>query len=464
MALCRTGVHIRFEFELRTWCSGSTTHGRDRQYRIPVERIRVSSVVHSFVFLFLLVTVLLRTKNTRTVPTPIYTGTGTRTPMGIGVWRCTLLEQNGVAPKCRRIALGQPATTPKATFSAFINAQSQWKRRWPGTTRFLVSNLSSFFSSSSCSSSSLRSDDGLKRSLSSLSKAWPLLQDRFRTIQNANGELELLTASQTVAMDATRRWTTKNVVFAANAEPNNYVVATSYDTSTTGSTAAPGAASASAADSAAVLVLLVSVQGQPSLLFTRRSAQLSHHAAEISFPGGHCDPFQDATVVDTAVREAIEELYSTNNPSTTPTTTAATTNENHFTKPLHILGSATPIPSLRGIPITPILAVWDEELPDLSLWPGNPSEVDVVFAVSLQELTKVETTRTLSSSIGSSGGAPSHGSNNSNANGSSRFQSSNFLKQQATVFPSPHGDIWGLTAYILRPILHQLLRPVFFPP
>ena len=37
---------------------------------------------------------------------------------------------------------------------------------------------------------------------------------------------------------------------------------------------------------AAVLVPLCTVQGKPSILFTRRSAQLSSHASQISFPVG----------------------------------------------------------------------------------------------------------------------------------------------------------------------------------
>lgn len=59
---------------------------------------------------------------------------------------------------------------------------------------------------------------------------------------------------------------------------------------------------------AAVLVpLYESDDGQLRVVLTKRRADLRRHAGEISFPGGRHDP-EDATLADTALREAEEEI------------------------------------------------------------------------------------------------------------------------------------------------------------
>ncbi len=58
---------------------------------------------------------------------------------------------------------------------------------------------------------------------------------------------------------------------------------------------------------AAVLVPIYLAGSEPHVVLTRRRADLRHHAGEISFPGGRHDP-ADATLADTALREAEEEI------------------------------------------------------------------------------------------------------------------------------------------------------------
>ena len=61
---------------------------------------------------------------------------------------------------------------------------------------------------------------------------------------------------------------------------------------------------------AAVLVPLCTVDNEPAILFTLRSATLSSHAGQISFPGGHADCVDEEREdpVVTAIRETKEEL------------------------------------------------------------------------------------------------------------------------------------------------------------
>jgi 8-oxo-dGTP pyrophosphatase MutT (NUDIX family) len=58
---------------------------------------------------------------------------------------------------------------------------------------------------------------------------------------------------------------------------------------------------------AAVLIPLVVHEQGATLLFTRRTAHLTDHAGQISFPGGRMES-QDRNAVDTALRETEEEI------------------------------------------------------------------------------------------------------------------------------------------------------------
>jgi 8-oxo-dGTP pyrophosphatase MutT (NUDIX family) len=58
---------------------------------------------------------------------------------------------------------------------------------------------------------------------------------------------------------------------------------------------------------AAVLIALVDRRDGLTVLFTQRTAHLSAHAGQISFPGGSAEP-HDADAVATALRESHEEI------------------------------------------------------------------------------------------------------------------------------------------------------------
>lgn len=57
---------------------------------------------------------------------------------------------------------------------------------------------------------------------------------------------------------------------------------------------------------AAVMVLLTD-EAKPEVIFTLRAKHLNQHAGEVCFPGGKCEP-QDANLLATALRETHEEI------------------------------------------------------------------------------------------------------------------------------------------------------------
>jgi 8-oxo-dGTP pyrophosphatase MutT (NUDIX family) len=58
---------------------------------------------------------------------------------------------------------------------------------------------------------------------------------------------------------------------------------------------------------AAVLLGIFDQEGEPTILFIRRSSTLRAHSGEIAFPGGGVDPI-DSTLIMAALREAQEEI------------------------------------------------------------------------------------------------------------------------------------------------------------
>lgn len=213
---------------------------------------------------------------------------------------------------------------------------------------------------------------------------------------------------------------------------------------------------------AAVLVAVYSDHGIPSLLLTARSSHVPQNPSDISFPGGHWQSDTDQSLEDTALRETQEELLGSY----------------PFQDPRHlvILGRGTTIPAITGTPVTPVIAIMMQDLrlhlpescrvgdnTDISrydttikashafnqqsivpdVFPGDKSEVDAVFGMPLEQLFREETSHEL----------PDHRLLGKERRGP-RFPTPPHIGNDDTY-------IWGLTAFMLRPLLHKLYRPVF---
>lgn len=113
---------------------------------------------------------------------------------------------------------------------------------------------------------------------------------------------------------------------------------------------------------AGVLVPIIERAPHLTVLLTRRSAELKHHASQISFPGGRMEK-GDGSILETALRETGEEVGI----------------EPHA---IEVIGSLDPHPTITGYAVTPIVGI---VRPPLRLQ-IDKREVDVAFEVPLEFL------------------------------------------------------------------------------
>jgi 8-oxo-dGTP pyrophosphatase MutT (NUDIX family) len=114
---------------------------------------------------------------------------------------------------------------------------------------------------------------------------------------------------------------------------------------------------------AAVLVPLYLDSGDLHAVFTKRRDDLSHHAGEISFPGGRQD-FPDEDLRMTALREAEEEI------GLPPTE-------------VEMVGALPPVGTfVTNYKIHPFVGV----IKPGHAWTPQPTEVDVILELSLPNL------------------------------------------------------------------------------
>jgi 8-oxo-dGTP pyrophosphatase MutT (NUDIX family) len=114
--------------------------------------------------------------------------------------------------------------------------------------------------------------------------------------------------------------------------------------------------------------VLIPVLGDGTVIFTKRSEELSRHAGEISFPGG-IGHDEDAGPADTALRETEEELGLA--PSS-----------------VEVLGALAPVHThVSAILIVPFVGLLGER----PAFRPNPAEISEVLEYPLAELAEAET-------------------------------------------------------------------------
>jgi 8-oxo-dGTP pyrophosphatase MutT (NUDIX family) len=115
---------------------------------------------------------------------------------------------------------------------------------------------------------------------------------------------------------------------------------------------------------AAVLIPIFERRGELHVVYIRRADHVSSHRGQVAFPGGRVDP-TDATLLDTALREAQEEVGI--EPGT-----------------VDVLGAFPEMSTLTsGIIVAPFAGV----IPESTAMSPSPDEVAEVFEVPLGALS-----------------------------------------------------------------------------
>ena len=160
---------------------------------------------------------------------------------------------------------------------------------------------------------------------------------------------------------------------------------------------------------ASVLIALVQREEGLTVLLTQRTAHLTDHAGQISFPGGRAEDV-DASAVATALRETEEEIGL---------------DRRH----IEILGSLPDYVTGTGYKVTPVVGL---VTPPMSLTPDQ-NEVDEIFEVPLAFLMDAGNHQRLSFDLPEGAG-----------------------RRSFYAMPYQRFYIWGATAGMLRNLFHFL--------
>ncbi|MHA2225522.1 MAG: NUDIX hydrolase [Candidatus Hodarchaeales archaeon] len=158
---------------------------------------------------------------------------------------------------------------------------------------------------------------------------------------------------------------------------------------------------------AAVLIPIFCSNNGWTLVFTRRTDTLRHHKGEISFPGGKFDDNQDVNLIQTALREANEEIGI---------------------KEVKVIGLLDDLLTISQFVVTPVIG-FIEDSNEMNQVKINQPEIDYVLEAPISHLALPE-----------------------------RFSIKKMTYQEDIVFQVPFFDfngeiIWGATGRILMNLL-----------
>ena len=122
---------------------------------------------------------------------------------------------------------------------------------------------------------------------------------------------------------------------------------------------------------AGVLIPVIERVAGLSVLLTQRSAELKHHAGQVSFPGGRMEE-HDHDIVHTALRETHEEV------GIPP-------------EAISVVGYLPPMPTITGYAVTPVVGLVADDIP-LQI---DRTEVEYAFEVPLAFLLDSRNERAL---------------------------------------------------------------------
>lgn len=112
--------------------------------------------------------------------------------------------------------------------------------------------------------------------------------------------------------------------------------------------------------------MLFEREGEPWLVFTKRTDSVKHHKGEISFPGGARDD-DDADIESTAIRETVEEL------GVDPAD-------------IMIVGRLDELPTfVTGYNVTPFVSV----VPEQHAYRPSMDEIDEIIELPVAELARI---------------------------------------------------------------------------